>query len=162
MCLRIVLEQPYLAAQYRGTAACRYTSVPGSNFQALATMFMRFILTKMFHLKRFTYGMYYCDPGIPLRRLGLQIRYWDSRTGHDQELLSDPKLLSLSQRQFDCVVTPNGMTISEFLKTMVQGREDPFFAVDLGRVLRLNKQWKMLLPGVDAFYGEVQVIFYIE
>ena len=112
----------------------------------------------MFHLKRFAYGMYYCDPGIPLRRLGLQIRYWDSRTGHDQELLSDPKLLSLSQRQFNCIVTPNDMTISEFLKTMVQGREDPFFAVDLGRVLRLHKQWKMLLPRVDVFYGEVQDI----
>ena len=88
----------------------------------------------------------------------MQIRYWDNSTGNDQELLSDPKLLSLSQRHIDCIVTPNGTTIPEFLKTMVKGREDPFFAVDLGRVLRLHKQWKRLLPRVDVFYGEAQDI----
>ena len=114
----------------------------------------------MLRLKCFAYGMYSCDSGlgIPLRRIGMQIRYWDNSTGHDQELLSDPKLLSLSQRQIDCIVTPNGTTISEFLRTMVKGREDSFFAVDLGRVLRLHKQWKRLLPRVDVFYGEAQNI----
>ena len=115
-------------------------------------------LTKILHLNSFAYGMYSCDSGISLRRIGMQIRYWDNSTGHDQELLSDPKLLSLPQRQIDCIVTPNGTTISEFLKTMVKGREDPFFAVDLGRVLRLHKQWKRLLPRVDVFYGEAQDI----
>ena len=74
--------------------------------------FMR--LTKILHLKRFAYGMSSCDSGlgIPLRRIGMQIRYWTSSAGHDQELLSDPKLLSLSQRQIDCIVTPNGTTIA--------------------------------------------------
>ena len=127
-------------------------------FPTVRCGFMR--LTKILHLNSFAYGMYSCDSGlgIPLRRIGMQIRYWDNSVGHDQELLSDPKLLSLSQRQIDCIVTPNGTTIPEFLKTMVKGREDPFFAVDLGRVLRLHKQWKRLLPRVDVFYGEARIL----
>ena len=34
-----------------------------------------------------------------------------------------------------------------------QDREDPFYVVDLGRLLELHQQWRTALPSVQPFYA---------
>ena len=92
---------------------------------------------------------------LPLRRPERQTSYCYSSFGRVPDLVSNLKLMTLSQRNFDCTVIPDGTTVSELIKTAVTNQEDPFFAVDVGRFRRLYNQWKRLLPQVDVFYGEV-------
>ena len=61
--------------------------------------------------------------------------------------------LAVLQGPLDVSVVAVKSSVRDFLKGVVSGQEDPFFAVDLGRLFRLYKQWRNLLPRVDVFYG---------
>ena len=50
-------------------------------------------------------------------------------------------------------VVEDNSSVRDFLDGVISEQEDAFFAVDLGRLIRLYKQWRNLLPRVDAFYG---------
>lgn len=49
-------------------------------------------------------------------------------------------------------------SVREFIRTKVdagdrEDREDPFYVVDLGRLLELHQQWRTALPSVQPFYA---------
>jgi ornithine decarboxylase len=50
-------------------------------------------------------------------------------------------------------VLDDGTPVSKFIESTIPGREEPFYAVDLGRFLHLYARWKRLLPRVDVFYA---------
>ena len=62
----------------------------------------------------------------------------------------------LSRKSFHFSEVEDGSSVLEFIRRFVTltDQEDPFFAVDLGRIFHLYNRWKELLPRVDIFYGK--------
>ena len=104
-----------------------------------------------------------CHRLFKLKFLRLDSRLKFFQNGDDSRLSRIKATPSPKQRQeplYVSVVADNS-TVRYFLDGVVSGQEDPFFAVDVGRLFRLYKQWRNLLPRVDAFYGIISIESYM-
>ena len=81
---------------------------------------------------------------------------WHKYSNTDNRLVLDKFVPKLSRKSFHFSEVEDGSSVLEFIRRVVTftDQEDPFFAVDLGRIFHLYNRWKVLLPRVDVFYGE--------
>ena len=84
----------------------------------------------------------------------MEERVGNARLPTDEKLESEGfTSLAVLQGPLDVSVVADKSSVRDFLEGVVSGQEDPLFAVDLGRLIRLYKKWRDLLPRVDVFYG---------